>query len=332
MKLLYSLNSRVYVFINLCLALLLLAESCTYRNVQTRNQNISNPSILEIEILAQENPVINQGIPNIGNSCYMNAVVEILASFYYKEFIKKEEVLGKTAKGLIESIRNKTANQAILRSQAKDLVEAINQYTNNKYKFSKQHDAPSLMFDMLEYLKVPSLELQIKRLNRITNTESFKKAYDRSLKIMKETSIPIKEHSMQEMLDMYFSPKTNENTISNSLLNKLNKKYNQPLIIYIPLLNPKLKNKPITKPMICIIKKEYTVKKDADTYYSLVGFIQHIGSSNNSGHYKAYVKVYNQWIMYNDSIVDIISDALAEEAANTSLLLFYKPLKPQTHP
>jgi hypothetical protein len=47
-----------------------------------------------------------------------------------------------------------------------------------------------------------------------------------------------------------------------------------------------------------------------DSIYSLVRFVEHIGNSINSGHYKSYIrdKTYNVWYLLDDEIVSIITE------------------------
>lgn len=62
------------------------------------------------------------------------------------------------------------------------------------------------------------------------------------------------------------------------------------------------------------------VKREAKNSYELYGVINHSGTLN-SGHYTAYARVDNQWYLFNDHIVNEVSedDIVTENA----YILFY---------
>ena len=66
--------------------------------------------------------------------------------------------------------------------------------------------------------------------------------------------------------------------------------------------------------------REYIVGPEKDlAIYDLYGVIEHYGTLSQ-GHYKALCKNDNNWISYNDSIIDIVKDPLSKNA----YVLFYK--------
>ena len=58
--------------------------------------------------------------------------------------------------------------------------------------------------------------------------------------------------------------------------------------------------------------------------YELVAFIEHIGSTAHSGHYVAYIRDGQQWLLYNDSSVTEVTEAKMSAASCRSYLYFYR--------
>ena len=66
--------------------------------------------------------------------------------------------------------------------------------------------------------------------------------------------------------------------------------------------------------------KEYIVGPEKDkALYDLYGVIQHFGTLNQ-GHYTAICKNDGNWVLYNDSVIDIIKNPVTKNA----YVLFYK--------
>ena len=74
----------------------------------------------------------------------------------------------------------------------------------------------------------------------------------------------------------------------------------------------------------------YVVHKDKSTIYDLIGVLVHTGGSDMSGHFFAICKsnIDHKWYLYNDSIVQMLSENYEYEIKNSGLpyVLFYQNL------
>lgn len=62
----------------------------------------------------------------------------------------------------------------------------------------------------------------------------------------------------------------------------------------------------------------------ASVKFGLKGFIVHLGSDADNGHYVAYVKRLKQWYKVDDYKITFLTTAEAEVASKHAYLLFYK--------
>ena len=306
---------HINYFTFLCrLIFMLLINSC---NCNNRHDQINGsdpqqeytPPTYQIQDTSV-NPVINQGVPNIGNTCYLNSILHIFASNYYSYFKDKQgDALFESTKKIIESIRSENTTQDIIKSQAYDLLKVINQYTHNSYEIGKQKDISGIISLIQQAAGIPTIKLP----------STIRKSLADEVRLLIVYKNVGTVESMQDLINHFFNFRSKKGITIDELSIE-----NGILVVLRQMKSLDQKNDPLQEVKDFKILKVNTFKKEKDISCELISFIKHIGNSVASGHYIAYVKVDNQWIEYNDSKVQKISQEAAEQASKTARYLFYK--------
>jgi ubiquitin C-terminal hydrolase len=345
----YNIPRRLpLLLIQVCIGLSLL-EECT----------CSKPTPIQPSLLpAKPAPISrrsgkSQGIPNLGSSCYMNAVIQVLAAFYKDQIATvTSSPLADTTNDLLKTLTDTCpATPSILQGKAKSFFdEAMSSSgTGLGFTLDRQQDAAELLNALLDYFKVPKASSPGSFINTITK----EKQIDTSNSSWRIKQVPISDKNENESMQTLFnasmkpeeiSKKWNKNDKDDIKVHRESKLQDIDKLPVLPIQLVRMQgydaatdktlkvNVPISTPLNLIIKKEY-IKWDnkdlqKDLHYELVGFIVHHSSTGNSGHYVSYIKEGEQWILYDDSKVSEVTISEAKEAAQEAYIFFYQPQKP----
>ena len=249
-------------------------------------------------------------IPNIGNTCYMNAVLQVIKSLYPSIFQGVSNTISIAGKRIIDIIKDDQGTPT--REDCQAFLEAIQDSPGLDWKVgNQQQDAEELFTRLFDHLRWPRFVIHD---STASNNPDF---------ILR---VPIQLDSlssqMQSLLDDYFKKVRVEglSNLQNGIVPVQLIRFNNPTNGTVH----KLKNN-IMDPFRITINKAYRMEDDEDKHYTLAAFILHMGDSPNSGHYVAYAKREAQWILYNDGHVTNVSNEDVRDAAEQAYLYFYKP-------
>ncbi|OJW73570.1 MAG: hypothetical protein BGO68_02980 [Candidatus Amoebophilus sp. 36-38] len=343
-----------FSFVTLLVSMILLNSCDNCRNATKSDRLKQTPKGKE-EFLDNEPeiPTKNKGIINIGNSCYMNSVIQILASFYQKPFEKKKETpLAKAANDIINAITDKEeVTPAEIRKKATDFFNALKKPEQEggidwKPKCGSQEDAAELIGKIFDWLDMPKAETNYKLIHPTTHAERWKTGTD----LWSIWQLPMEKNQVKNMQTLFDNSLPSGNPIdinwtghdANDVtateiprLKNLNQLYGKMLIISPKRFEfdntdntaskktaSKITTK-ITAPFTLTIKKEQTADLSQDLLYELVGFIRHSGDVGG-GHYVTYTQVDSKWILYDDSSVSEVPVGQIQSPAEQAYLFFYK--------
>jgi len=270
----------------------------------------------------------------------------MLASFYRDIIANKEGELATDLHNLISAITGKeeVASQDIIKQRTKKLYSTLEKPWNEggigwENKKGRQEDAEELLTSIINKLEFN----KIYTVAKLSSKDSDDKAIEKNLTTDKNTKLYIyfkpnqqgkyEDINLQNSIDNLFSQPEeiefkdfgadNAPKYKNIFLDgnqKLEDIYGKTLIV-VPQRTESRNNtiekisQKVTLPNKLQLKKEYfSPNIQEDIEYTLMGFIQHIGTNSGSGHYVAYAKVNEKWVKYNDTTVTECDSVPAEEA------------------
>ncbi len=286
-------------------------------NEKIINEKEDRSQFIETQTREQVNTVALLGLPNIGNSCYMNSIISCLIGMNIKLKIDKWQLTNidkdsyTSSANVVQIIRDLVIGRyddkaTILRNLKLTLSE-----TDEFFKSSRQQDAHEAMNKLLsimdkgtsseiaEDIETSVLQEHITMVNTCTNTcLSCNYANKYSVRQV-ELMVPVERNLHQAIQKTLNSEVTKlcSNCKSNTKHKTQQIITSPPKILVIAIKRFDNNNQKIHKIMNIPEKLKVGTSQG-----SLSSFIQHYGNVN-SGHYTAVVKMKSKWYKCDDSVV-----------------------------
>jgi ubiquitin C-terminal hydrolase len=294
------------------------------------------------------------GIANLGNTCYMNAVLQIIAALYsddVRDSTPLKEIINEINKNPIDSqscndgyvrkftteLEGKAGTMAQSRQQHDS--EEFLRYLNESYPFLDEHRYSKYTFigikDKEGKMRIKKRSNEMEHIIKINLGEGVRaQPYITQMiklnakEVVQDTNLEI-ELNEYRLLDDYISSKLDTAFLLEANLEPAKDDLSTEHYIIqevIDKLPSKLCIQLLRYPNQTKITDKFKGTEEIsinDANFSLHGFIVHHGPSLHSGHYTAYVKRKGEWYWADDKIITRLDSSAAIKASQEAYLLFY---------
>jgi hypothetical protein len=302
------------------------------------------------EVMPSDEKSVSGGIPDVDNTCYMNAVLQIIARIYPDLFSHKRDILERCGQVIVDKL---LAKEQVSATEAKAFFHAlqgsynVGKSENEQLRAGQQEDAMPVLTFLLHKASVEEIRFYSTKTHpnkTYTPTVNTTPTLSTLLNITLTTT----DTSMNDLVAIRmrgdhvdgadWQDSTGQCVKSSAIVGiklsseNLRKLTNQILPIFAQRFNqtdnrnPSTASKittPITDPFTLTIAPECFIEHRGRPYTSsLIGFILHSGTLNG-GHYVAYVEQQGKWVEYNNTHITVLNEKPCEQAQQ-AYLYFYQ--------
>ena len=299
------------------------------------------------------NRVNHKGLPNVGNTCYLNAGLQVIARLYPNLFSHKQDNrIAQHGKSIIEKLtsQNSTGVNTTEAGAFRDnLIQTYNvgKRPHDQLQQYQQEDAAPVFNFLLQQAKVKEVESYrtkvhpegryattttsepntgptlVLPLTKVSAAVTMNQLVAKSLRGERVTDVKWGQDDEEVLDDAVMGDKLSFNNLkdlSNSILPIWVHRFGQ--TNNGDTGSAEKINTSITNPFSLNISAEHLIEQSPYTG-KLVGFIHHVGGLHG-GHYTAYVQhASGAWVCYNDTHVTTLDTPPLQEAQK-AYIYFYK--------
>ncbi|OXA54149.1 ATP-dependent DNA helicase PIF1 [Folsomia candida] len=265
-------------------------------DVQIDNEDLSADNVLREQSLS-----IHLGIPNLGNTCYISAILHLIyESVSIQDFLKvSRDRLSLCLRGFFHALLTPVP-LCQLRTTRQELVACM-----PSYPIGMQDDPHLFLLDLLQNLSNSGMSME-EYVSGI-ETEVTCTCGSRSTRNESCTSLSIgrSTENLQDCIINHFTGQQEyvcEMCKSAGLVN-----FNSELVLAprALLVNLKIFTNQGTKILEKSFASDFLTFPGSDNVYGLTLIVSHLGDSLSSGHYVVNYRRGNDWVIYDDNQVYI---------------------------
>lgn len=280
-----------------------LSESGIGHNTEQSEMDvqIDNEDLSADNVLCEQSLSIHLGIPNLGNTCYINAILHLIyESVSIQDFLKvSRDRLSLCLRGFFHALLTPVP-LCQLRTTRQELVACM-----PSYPIGMQDDPHLFLLDLLQNLSNSGMSLEeyvATLVTEVTCSCGIKSTRNESCTSL---SIGRTATNLQDCIINHFIGEQEylcETCKSAGLANFNSKLVLAPRALFV---NLKIFTNRGTKILEKSFASDILMLPGSDNAYALTLIVSHLGDSLNSGHYVVNFRRGNDWIIYDDDEVYI---------------------------